>query len=114
MFKRLVRHAIAAGRLAADGVALATDDGLIHDLLRQDTTGLARALRARRLAKRALDLPAPELAPDPAPWPSADPALLERVEHRLARDVRLAPGTLFLHLPANADTLALELPLGQR
>ncbi len=77
MFKRLVRRAIAVGRLAADGVALATDDGLIHDLMREDATGLARALRERRLAKRALDLPAPELAPDPAPWPSDDPALVE-------------------------------------
>jgi HD superfamily phosphohydrolase len=114
MFKRLVRHAIAAGRLAPDGVALATDDGLIHDLLREDTTGLARALRERRLAKRALDLPAPELAADPAPWPSDDPALLERVEDRLAHDVGLAPGTLFLDLPAKADMLALDLPLVKR
>jgi HD superfamily phosphohydrolase len=115
MFKRLVRHAIAAGRLAPDGVALATDDGLIHDLMREDTTGLARALRERRLAKRALDLPAPELAADPpAPWPSDDPALLERVEDQLARDVGLAPGALFLDLPAKADMLALDLPLVKR
>jgi hypothetical protein len=114
MFKRLVRRAIAVGRLAADGIALATDDGLIHDLMREDTTGLARALRERRLAKRALDLPAPDLATDLAPWPSDDPALLERVEDQLARDVGLAPGTLFLDLPAKADMLALDLPLVKR
>ncbi len=114
MFKRLVRRAIAGGRLAADGVALATDDGLIHDLMREDSTGLAHALRERRLAKRALDLPAPELAADPAPWPSEDPTLLERVEDQLARDVGLAPGTLFLDLPAKADMLALDLPLVKR
>src|SRR5258708_1358079 len=70
MFKRLVRRAIASGRLAADGVALATDDGLIHDLLREDTTGLPRALRQRRPAKRALDLPPPELPEGTAHWPS--------------------------------------------
>src|SRR5437016_7235601 len=52
MFTRLVRVAIAAGRLHADAVALATDDVLIHDLQREDTTGLAQALRERRLAKR--------------------------------------------------------------
>ena len=114
MFKRLVRRAIAGGRLAADGVAFATDDGLIHDLMREDTTGLAHALRERRLAKRALDLPAPELAAELAPWPSDDPALLERVEDQLARDVGLAPGTLFLDLPAKADMLALDLPLVKR
>src|SRR5690348_11142957 len=57
MFKRLVRRAIAGGRVRPDAVAVATDDGLIHELLQQDETGLARSLRERRLAKRALDLP---------------------------------------------------------
>jgi hypothetical protein len=114
MFKRLVRRAIAVGQLAADGVALATDDGLIHDLMREDTTGLAHALRERRLAKRALDLPAPDLTADSAPWPSDDPALVERVEDQLARDLGLAPGTLFLDLPAKPDMLALDLPLVKR
>jgi len=36
MFKRLVRDAIAAGRLTAEQVAVATDDGLIHDLMQAD------------------------------------------------------------------------------
>src|SRR5439155_228604 len=35
MFKRLVRRAIAAGRVQPDAVAVATDDGLIHELLQQ-------------------------------------------------------------------------------
>src|SRR3989442_7654620 len=60
MFKRLVRRAIAAGRVRPDAVAVATDDGLIHELLQQDATGLARRLRERRLPKPALDLPATE------------------------------------------------------
>src|SRR5438105_6914096 len=51
MFKRLVRCAIAGRRLSPDAVALATDDGLIHELMGDDPTGLARALRERRLAK---------------------------------------------------------------
>src|SRR5207245_925761 len=58
MFKRLVRRAIATAQLEPAAVAVATDDGLIHDLMQRDTTGLARRLRERRLAKRALDLPA--------------------------------------------------------
>src|SRR5207245_7401053 len=44
MFKRLVRHAIAGGRLRADEIALATDDALIHELLQADVMGLARRL----------------------------------------------------------------------
>ena len=111
MFKRLVRRAIAGGRVQPDAVAVATDDGLIHELLQQDVTGLARSLRERRLAKRALDLPATELPADTPAWPSDDPDLLERVEDRLARDLRLAPGELFLDFPAKTAMLSLDLPL---
>ncbi len=114
MFKRLVRRAVAAGQLATADVAVATDDGLIHDLQRLDPTGLARALRERRLAKRALDVPASELPPDAAEWPSTDPDLLERVEDSLAREVGLDPGELFLDFPAKADMLAVDLPLLKR
>jgi HD superfamily phosphohydrolase len=114
MFKRLVRRAIGAGRLAVDAVATATDDGLIHELMQRDTTGLARALRERRLAKRALDLPATELPPDAASWPADDPDLLERVEDRLAGDAGLEPGELFLDFPVKRDMLALDLPLVKR
>jgi hypothetical protein len=114
MFKRLVRRAIAAGKVQPDAIAVATDDGLIHDLLRQDQTGLARSLRERRLAKRALDIPATELPADPPAWPADDPDLLEHVEDRLAREVGLAPGALFLDFPAKAAMLALDLPLVKR
>ncbi len=43
MFKRLVLTALAAQRLRLGDVALATDDGLIHELQREDVTGLAQA-----------------------------------------------------------------------
>lgn len=111
MFKRLVRSAIAAGRVTADAVALATDDQLIHELVRGDATGLARRLRERRLAKRALDLPATELPADAPSWPADDPDLQEQVEDRLAGEMGLAPGELFLDFPAKAEMLGLDLPL---
>ncbi|HYK82702.1 MAG TPA: HD domain-containing protein [Gemmatimonadales bacterium] len=114
MFKRLVRQAIAARRLAPEAVAVATDDGLIHELMREDATGLARRLRERRLAKRALDIPATELPADAPTWPADDPALLERVEDRLACEVGLEPGQVFLDLPAKRDMLSLDLPLVKR
>src|SRR5207249_1806679 len=79
MFKRLVRRAIAARRMSPDDIAVATDDGLSHELQHNDQTGLARALRERRLAKRALDIPATDLPAETFDWPSRDPDLLESV-----------------------------------
>jgi HD superfamily phosphohydrolase len=114
MFKRLVRRAIGDGRVAQDAVALATDDGLIHELQQSDRTGLARALRERRLAKRALDLPATDLPDCPADWPARDPDLLEVVEDRIAAEVGLAPGEVLLDLPGKPGMLDLDLPLARR
>ena len=114
MFKRMVRRALAAGRLEPEAVALATDDGLVHELMQEDTTGLARHLRERRLAKRALDLPATDLPADARSWPAEDPDLLEQVEDRLARAVGLEPGELYLDFPAKPDMLALDLLLVKR
>jgi hypothetical protein len=114
MFKRLVLTALAAQRLRLEDVALATDDGLIHELQREDVTGLAHALRERRLAKRALDIPATELPSDTAAWPASDPELCLRVEDRLARELGLGAGELFLDFPGKRDMLALDLPLVKR
>ena len=113
MFKRAVTDAIAAGRLSADAVADATDDGLIHELSANDPAGLARSLRDRRLAKRALDLPATDL-PSPADWPATDPRLVAKVEDRLAAELKLAPGDLFIDFPAKPEMLDLHLPLVTR
>ena len=110
MFKRLVRRAIAAGQVSADAIALATDDGLSHELQQHDHTGLARALRERRLAKRALDIPATELPSDTADWPSRDPDLLQRVEERLAREAGLRTDELFLDFPAKPDMFDVSMP----
>ncbi len=116
MFKRLVRRALADGRLRIEDVAVATDDGLIHDLEGRDAGrgDLARALRERRLAKRALDLSATDLPADTADWPAGDPDLVERVEDRLAREAGLAPGELFLDFPDKPGMLGLDLPLVRR
>ena len=110
MFKRLVRRAIAARQVAPDDIAVATDDGLSHELLQRDQTGLARALRERRLAKRALDIPATELPVATHDWPSRDPDLLERVEERLARELGLTPDQLFLDFPSKPDMFDVSLP----
>ncbi len=114
MFKRLVRRAIVGGRVDPHAIAHATDDGLIHELMHDDTTGLARRLRERRLAKRALDVAGTDLPLETPAWPSDDPDLVERVEDRLARELGLAPGELFLDFPAKPSMLALDLLLVKR
>ena len=111
MFKRLVRRAIAAGQVSADSIAVATDDGLSHELQAHDQTGLARALRERRLAKRGLDIPATELPTETTDWPSRDPNLLERVEARLARELGLGADQLFLDFPAKPEMLEVAVPV---
>jgi uncharacterized protein len=110
MFKRLVRRAIAAGGITPEEIAIATDDGLSHELQQRDQTGLARALRERRLAKRAIDVPATELPADVSTWPASDPDLLESVEEQLAKELRLGRDQLFLDLPAKPDMFDVSMP----
>jgi len=110
MFKRLVRRAIAARRMSPDDIAVATDDGLSHELQQHDQTGLARALRERRLAKRALDIPGTEAPAETFDWPSRSPDLLESVEERIARELGLRPDQLFLDFPSKPDMFDVSLP----
>src|SRR5438445_4071183 len=86
MFKRLVRRAIASGRVRPDAVAVATDDGLIHELLQQDVTGLARSLRERRLAKRALDSPETQTPEVPSPRHPVAPEVVSTKNSAAGRD----------------------------
>jgi len=113
MFKRSVRRAVARGGLTAEAIAEATDDGLMELLIREGDP-LAAAIRARRLHKRALDLPASDVPEDVQPWLADDPGLLERVEDALADAVGLAPGELLLDFPARSSMLGVDLPLRTR
>ncbi|MDH5282902.1 MAG: HD domain-containing protein [Gemmatimonadota bacterium] len=114
MFKRAVRAAVAAGALTTEAVANATDDGLTERLSTADPTGLARAVPARRLFKRALDLPASEVPAETTPWIRERPDLLERVEDRLAGEAGLEAGELLLDFPSHPSMLAVDLPLRTR
>ena len=114
MFKRAVRGAVARGGITVSAIAEATDDGLMEHLITRDRNALAGAIRARRLHKRALDLPASDVPAETEPWISEDPDLLERVEDALAREVGLAPGDLLLDFPARSSMLGVDLPLRTR
>jgi len=114
MFKRAVRGAVARGSITVAAIAEATDDGLMEQLITRDRNALAAAIRARRLHKRALDLPASDVPAGAEPWIVDDPDLLERVENALAREVGLSPGDLLLDFPARSSMLGVDLPLRTR
>jgi HD superfamily phosphohydrolase len=114
MFKRAARDAVRQGAVSMEAVGDLTDDGLMELLLREDRTGLAAAVRARRLFKRALDLPATEVAESVDSWAADDPDLVEEVEDALAREVGLEPGELLLDFPTGSSMLAVDLPLRTR
>jgi len=113
MFKRAVREAVRRGTVTPEAIAESTDDGLMELLLR-DHIPLARSIRARRLHKRALDLPASEVPGDVQAWVSDDPDLLERVENAVAEQVGLAAGDVLIDFPARSAMLGVNLPLRTR
>jgi len=114
MFKRAVRVAVAKGHVTAEAIADATDDGLMELLISREPDGLAAAIRARRLYKRALDLPASDVPAGVQPWVADDPALLQRVEDAVAARVGLREGELLLDFPARSSMLGVDLPLRTR
>jgi uncharacterized protein len=113
MFKRAVREAVRRGTVTPDVIAESTDDGLMELLLR-DRIPLARSIRARRLHKRAVDLPASEVPGDVQPWVANDPDLLERVENAVAEQVGLEPGGVLIDFPARSAMLGVNLALRTR
>jgi uncharacterized protein len=114
MFKRAVRGAVARGSLRVEEIAEATDDGLMEVLITRDRNALAAAIRARRLYKRAVELPASDVPAAVQPWVTEDPALLERVEDALAARVGLGPGEVLIDFPARSSMLGVDLPLRTR
>jgi uncharacterized protein len=114
MFKRAVRDAAARGSVSTRDIAEATDDGLMELLISKDRNHLAAAIRARRLHKRALDLPASDVPGETQPWVVDDPDLLQRVEDALAAQVGLKAGDLLLDFPARSSMLGVNLALRTR
>jgi uncharacterized protein len=114
MFKRAVRAAVATGGITQQELARTNDGGLMERLFPIDPTGLAAAVHARKLYKRALDIPASDVPNETQPWIWEDPDLVERVEDRLASECGLEPGRLLLDFPARANMLSVDLPLRTR
>ena len=86
----------------------------MEQLITRDSRSLAAEIRARRLYKRALDLPASDVPAEVQPWVTEDASLLERVEDSLAARAGLEPGELLLDYPARSSMLGVDLPLRTR
>jgi hypothetical protein len=95
-------------------ISEATDDGLMEVLISRDGNRLAASIRARRLHKRALDLPASDVPSEIQPWVAHDPDLLEEVEDAVAEWAGLPAGSLLIDFPSRSDMLGVNLPLRTR
>jgi HD superfamily phosphohydrolase len=111
MFKRIVRNAMADGLLDVAWVAQSTDEALMEAIRSKQEVPLASRLRARRLYKRALDIPAVDLPPGVGAWLADDPDVTARVEDRLASECGTGADGILLDFPRKPAMLAGAIPV---
>ena len=109
MYKRVVADALDAGALDARTLAGFTDEGILQDLEQRAPSPLVKALRQRRLFKRAFESPAAYLTADSGEWIADDHALTTAVENALSGELHLEPGELLLDYPTKTQMLGLDL-----
>lgn len=114
MYKRLVGDALAAGAVSEQSIVGFTDEGLLDHLARTAHAPLVRALRERRLYKRALEWPASELPDGACEWIATDRPLAVAIENQLAEQAGLKPGELLVDYPAKTQMLGLDIPVLRR
>jgi HD superfamily phosphohydrolase len=126
LYKRLVRDALAGGLLAPDDLVGLSDERLltILEIRAEAAEGpyaerVARrwlpALRERRLPKRALEMPGEALRGLPGEeWLAGDPSVVHAVEARLAEELELPDGGVFVDYPEKPRMLGLDLLLLRR
>jgi HD superfamily phosphohydrolase len=126
LYQRVVSDALEARLIDGDELVGATDEGLLYMLesrardssavlpARRVADGVA-ALRARRLPKRAVEVSAGELADGAGQdWLCTDSALKRAVEVRLAEELGLVPGALYVDFPDKPAMFGLDLLLLRR
>ncbi|HUF11674.1 MAG TPA: HD domain-containing protein [Longimicrobiales bacterium] len=122
LYRRMVADALAADLIDSEALVGLTDEALLFMLEEraQAQSGDAAAarvgravscLRDRRLPKRAGELKAAEMDDGGAPghWLSQDSPLRRRAEERLAEELGLRPGEVFLDFPEKPAMFALDL-----
>ena len=126
LYKRLVQDAVDARVIAADDLVGRSDEGLLTLVEARagasDAPGARRVLlhwlpglRNRRLPKRALEVSGESLRHAPlAAWFETDPELRRALEDRLAGELGLPTGGVFIDYPAKPQMMGLDLLLRQR
>ena len=114
MYKRLVSDALDAGSLTAGQLAGFTDEGLLLGLEARGSHPLLKALRERRLYKRATEIPAADLRSASVEWVGEDWRRATTAENDLAKTFGLAAGELLLDYPAKTEMLGLDIRVLRR
>ena len=126
LYQRLVQEAVDAGLVAVEELIGQSDEGLLTRIElaargREDAASLRiatrwlPALRTRRLPKRVLEIPGEVLRDTPVgDWFYEREPLRLRLESRLAAELGLPPGELFVDYPAKPRMMGLDLLLLRR
>jgi uncharacterized protein len=124
LYKRIVFDALAGGLMAAEELVGKTDEALLFLLAERAEDGarsgagpvlaMVRALQRRRLPKRVAEVVAAELAAEPGRWIGVDAALKRAVEERLAVELGVEPGAVFLDYPEKPGMFRLDLLVRRR
>ncbi len=127
LYKRIVEDAVRVELIDAEELIGPTDEELLYEIQRRaatesdDAVGerLAErwipALRRRRLPKRALELTAADLQGiDLQPWVIGDGAKKRAFEDRLATELELEPGEVFIDFPEKSRMFQLDVLIRRR
>jgi uncharacterized protein len=124
LYKRIVFDALAGGLIAADELVGKTDEALLFLLAERaaeragdaaERVGrMVASLHGRRLPKRVVEVVAADLLPEAGEWTRTETRLKRAVEDRMAREVGLQPGGLFLDYPQKPGMFQLDLLVRRR
>jgi HD superfamily phosphohydrolase len=126
LYKRLVQESVDAGVIGPGDLVGRSDEGLLALIEtragEREGEGARRvaerwlpALRERRLPKRALEIPGETLRGLPLEsWLYSDERLRRSLEDRIAEELSLPPGGVFLDYPTKPRMMGLDLLLLQR
>jgi len=125
LYKRVVADALRHGLVTGEELVGATDEGLMHlletraredaGLAAQAVTAGVRALRSRQLPKRAAELAAADIDESRVgDWIVTDTPVKRAVEDRIAEQLELPPGSVFLDYPEKSMMFGLHLLVRRR
>jgi HD superfamily phosphohydrolase len=125
MYKRVVAESLEVGLIAASELIGETDEGLLYLIATrsresEEAVGWRvgqwiEELRQRRLPKRAAEVVAADLeGVDVGAWAETDTGIRRRVEDRLASELGLEAGDVFLDYPEKTAMFGLDLLVQRR